>query len=114
MIQRLNWSVGPCSQKGAVPDEFVPAAVPGAVQLDWAKAKGLPEYTYDLNFKEYRWMEDSYWLYRAPFKNITCASNEKAFFVCGGIDYEFDIRVDGTLILHQEGMFRAVEFEVTE
>ncbi len=114
MIQRLNWSVGPCSQKGAVPDEFVPAAVPGAVQLDWAKAKGLPEYTYDLNFKEYRWMEDSYWLYRAPFKNITCASNEKAFFVCGGIDYEFDIRVDGTLILHQEGMFRPVEFEVTE
>ncbi len=113
MQQRLTWAVGPCSGPGETPEEFVPAAVPGAVQLDWAKAKELPDYRYDLNFKEYRWMEDSYWLYRAPLRPLTCASNEKAYFVCGGIDYEFDIRIGKELILHQEGMFRPVEFEIT-
>ena len=76
MQQRLTWAVGPCSGPGETPEEFVPAAVPGAVQLDWAKAKELPDYRYDLNFKEYRWMEDSYWLYRAPLRPLTCASNE--------------------------------------
>ena len=42
MLQRLFWEVGPCSGREETPAEFVPAAVPGAVQLDWAKAKGLP------------------------------------------------------------------------
>ena len=42
MLQRLFWGVGPCSGREETPAEFVPAAVPGAVQLDWAKAKGLP------------------------------------------------------------------------
>ncbi len=113
MLQRLSWEVGPCSGREETPAEFVPAAVPGAVQLDWAKAKGLPDYKYDLGFKEYRWMEDSYWLYRSPLRRQTCASNEKAYFVCGGIDYEFEIRIGKKIILHQEGMFRPVEFEIT-
>ena len=113
MLQRLFWEVGPCSGREETPAEFVPAAVPGAVQLDWAKAKGLPDYKYDLGFKEYRWMEDSYWLYRSPLRRQTCASNEKAYFVCGGIDYEFEIRIGKKIILHQEGMFRPVEFEIT-
>ena len=69
MLQRLFWEVGPCSGREETPAEFVPAAVPGAVQLDWAKAKGLPDYKYDLGFKEYRWMEmcirDSYYPLRS-------------------------------------------------
>ena len=54
----MDWLVGYMASPCGEPEELVPAQVPGAVQLDWARAKGWPDYRYDLNFLDYRWMED--------------------------------------------------------
>ncbi|MBQ9482357.1 MAG: hypothetical protein IJU84_09345 [Clostridia bacterium] len=36
------------------------------------------------------------------------------FFVSEGIDYEFEIRIDGNTVFYQEGMFRKVDLEIPE
>lgn len=48
----LHWEVGPVSVVNLTPVEFVPAQVPGAVQLDWARAHDtlpgtMPDGNYD-------------------------------------------------------------------
>ena len=112
--QFLDWTVGFVSDPEDVPREMVPALVPGAVQLDWARAHQWPDYRYDMNFRDYRWMEDCYWIYRALLKGQKLQKGESLWLVCGGIDYEYDIKVNGTLLLHQEGMFRPVNLDITQ
>ncbi len=41
-IQPLRWEVGPTPHAEQAPSEFVPAEVPGAVQLDWAARTAFP------------------------------------------------------------------------
>ena len=110
----LMWSVGYTPQKGLAPQKMVPAEVPGAVQLDWAKAEGMGDYHYNLNFKEYKWMEDVYWVYRADLDGLAVPEGSRAYFVSAGIDYEFEIHIGGAFLFHQEGMFRPVRLDITE
>jgi beta-mannosidase len=110
---QLQWEVGPAAEAGAAPERFVPAQVPGAVQLDWARANGIPFPENAGNPGDYRWMEDSYWLYRARLEFPEPAEGEQVFFICGGIDYQFEVRVDGHLEHAQEGMFTPVEIDLT-
>ena len=110
----LMWSVGYTPQKGLAPQKMVPAEVPGAVQLDWAKAEGMGDYHYNLNFKEYKWMEDVYWVYRADLDGLVVPEGSRAYFVSAGIDYEFEIHIGGAFLFHQEGMFRPVRLDITE
>jgi beta-mannosidase len=109
----LEWQVGHTSGPGAKPERFVPAAVPGAVQLDWAKAEGWGDHTFGDNPDQYGWMEDVYWLYRAPLSFGRLEAGQRVFFVCKGIDYRFGVRVNGRVLLEQEGMFTPVELDVT-
>ena len=109
----MDWLVGYMASPCGEPEELVPAQVPGAVQLDWARAKGWPDYRYDLNFLDYRWMEDCCWMYRCRTKLQEVLPGEWLELLCGGIDYEFDIMVDRALLLHQEGMFRPVRLDLT-
>ena len=44
MKHLLDWKVGFCSRYGEEPEKFFNAAVPGAVQLDYAREYGLPDY----------------------------------------------------------------------
>ncbi|MGC6584859.1 hypothetical protein ACPV3A_07800 [Paenibacillus sp. Dod16] len=48
-ITALNWEVGWSDHAGQFPDRWVPATVPGAVQLDWARAEGWGDHTYGEN-----------------------------------------------------------------
>lgn len=89
------------------------ATVPGAVQLDIARAEKYGPYYYDDNWKDYLWMEDQYFTYRTEFEKPSTGSDARIFFVSGGIDYEFDILLNGNKLLHQEGMFTPVSLELT-
>ena len=112
MKTQLNWQVGFTANRAQVPDEFVPATVPGAVQLDWARAKGWPQPEYDTDVTKYAWMEDVYWLYRTTLAFEKTADN-LLFFVCKGVDYKFEIRLNGKILHQQEGMFTPVELSLT-
>lgn len=105
----LHWEVGPAPAADLTPVEFVPAQVPGAVQLDWARAHGIPFPEFAGNSAGYRWMEDSFWLYRARLSLLTLGQDEQAFFVCGGVDYRFQVRLSGRIVFDYEGMFAPIE-----
>jgi beta-mannosidase len=113
-IQRLFWEVGFHKDKERQPDEWYPAAVPGAVQLDYAKAKKWGPYWYADNWKDYDWMEDVYWTYKASFDKPELKAGEKIGFFSKGIDYEFDIYLNGDHLYYQEGMFTPVDLDITE
>lgn len=113
-LSGLDWVVGHHQQRESAPSEWYPAIVPGAVQLDYAKAKGWGDHNYAENWKDYRWMEDVYWTYRASFSLPELEEGEQLYFVSKGIDYAFEILLNGNIVLEQEGMFKAVELDLTD
>jgi beta-mannosidase len=110
----LSWTVGPTDKPHKEPREFVPAEVPGAVQLDWARDKGWPSVDHADTVADYAWMEDSWWVYRTTLAFDPPNEDERLFFVCGGVDYRFQVRLEGEILLDQEGMFTPVELDLTE
>lgn len=108
----LDWSVGHHADANATPERFVPAQVPGAVQLDWAHAEKWPPHWVGDNFRDYDWMEDCYWTYRAQLPQISVADGQRLFFVCQGVDYEWELWLDGQKLHSQEGMFKTYELEL--
>jgi beta-mannosidase len=109
----LTWTVGHHSTADGVPLAWVPAQVPGAVQTDWARAHQWPEYWKADHFQQYGWMEDVYWTYQTRLDYPTLAEHQSLFFVCAGIDYHFQILLNGQPLLEQEGMFTPVEIDLT-
>ncbi|XYH96254.1 glycosyl hydrolase 2 galactose-binding domain-containing protein [Sorangium sp. So ce1128] len=112
-VAPLAWEVGFTRDPSIPPAEFVPAKVPGAVQLDWARAKGLPDYTVGSNFRQFRFAEDVYWVYRARLELPQVGKGERMYFYCGGVDYRFQVYLQGELCHDQEGMFTPFEIDLT-
>ncbi len=110
----LDWSVGPHESPDAQPELFVPAEVPGAVQLDWARHHGWDPHTYDENWQQYTGLEDRLWTYRAAFSRPALDADQRLRFRCLGIDYAFTVRCNGVVLLEQEGMFTPVDVDVTD
>lgn len=108
-----GWKVGFHYQLNEKPKEWYSASVPGAVQLDYAKSKGLGDHKYAENWKDYLWMEDVYWTYKTSFKKPKLAEGEQFFFVSKGIDYRFEIFLNNVKIFAQEGMFKPVQLNLT-
>ncbi|MDZ7725328.1 MAG: hypothetical protein U5R06_21545 [candidate division KSB1 bacterium] len=112
-IQPLTWNIGWQLEYDGSPEKHYPAVVPGAVQLDVAAAEHYEPFFHAENWKQFLWMEDVYWLYTAEFEKPQPAGNERLFFVSRGIDYQFEIRLNGRLLWRQEGMFTPVELDLT-
>lgn len=122
----LSWKVGYTKEAGLLPENFIPAVVPGAVQLDWAGAHAWPPIEYQAEYPvryeqrnvpiatDYEWMEDVYWLYRATLDYDPLTNGQRIYFFCGGIDYRFQIRLNDKAIFEQEGMFTPVEIDLTD
>ena len=110
----LTWQVGFTDTRDSAPAVWVPAEAPGAVQLDWARAHGWGPVDYGENWQQYLWMEDVFWTYTAPLTPPPLAPGERLFFVSRGIDYRFQITVNGSVVHDQEGMFTPVEVELRD
>lgn len=119
----LTWRLGYTHAPGTPPRSFIPANVPGAVQLDWARAQGwpLPE-TGPIAFSEsesgvvasdYAWMQDMYWIYQAQLDFPPPGEDRRLFFVCGGVDYACEVRLEGQTICTHEGMFTPIELDLS-
>jgi len=113
LVQSLLWEVGPVENAEDTPGVFVPAEVPGAVQLDWARAQGWPEYWVADHFRAYQGLEDFHWRYRTRLELPPVSGDERHYFVCGGVDYRFRVLLAGNVVHEQEGMFTPFELELT-
>lgn len=110
----IRFSVGFSDSIDTMPDEMVPAEVPGAVQLDWAAAHNYLPYYYGENWQQYLWMEDVYWHYRGKIETGISAPGAQIFLHGLGIDYHYRIRVNQTVVYEYEGMFRPFDVNITE
>jgi beta-mannosidase len=110
---RLEWSLEYKKDGNSGNLKRAAATVPGAVQLDIAKAEGYSPYYYAENWKDYLWMEDQEFVYVTNFLNPRMKEGEQLLFRSQGIDYEFEIIFNGEKLLHQEGMFTPVRLDLT-
>lgn len=94
-------------------EEWFPASVPGNIQKDYAQFRGWGDVSDADNYKKYKELEADSWRYRTELA-YEAADGEEIYFVSGGIDYQFDILLNGSLIFSQEGMFTPVELKITE
>lgn len=110
----LDWELGytPPGKEGSL--KWVPSQVPGAVQLDVARAEGYGPHEFGENWKDYLWMEDVYFTYRSSFPRPDLAPHEKLYFISSGIDYAFEIQLNDTPLHFQEGMFTPVKVDLSE
>ena len=109
----LVWEVGHAPAATAQPARWVPAEVPGAVQLDWSRAEEWPPYWQGDNFKAYGWMEDVWWTYRTRIPAMAVPAGQRLVFVCGGVDYDFSVCFEGRELYGHEGMFTAFTLDLT-
>ena len=98
---------------GKEKDKFS-ANVPGNVQMDFAAHLGwLDDLQFSNNIRKLEPYKNCEWKYETKL-NFETESDEKVFFVAEGIDYEFEIYLDGNKIWHQEGMYTPVEIDITD
>ena len=111
MIYLQKW-LGACVENGNC-GAFFEAAVPGNIQEDYGRANGFGDVNFGDNCRKYEKLEDCGWLYRTE---IVCdkKADERVFFVTKGIEYEYEVRMNGKVILHHTGMFSEVEADITE
>jgi beta-mannosidase len=114
MIKTIEWETGWSNSADEAPERWVPAVVPGAVQLDYARAEQWDDHTYGENWRQYEWMEDKYWVYRARLSAADLAQDERLYLISKGIDYSFRIRLNGKVLLRQEGMFTPIHLDITD
>lgn len=105
----LQWTVGHSASPELLPEKMAPASVPGNANMDWAAANDMPDWKFGVNFEQFRWMEDCWWLYETQMPNIALKPDETLFFVTKGIDYQYRILLNGQTICEHEGMFSTVE-----
>lgn len=110
----LKWAVGNHASLDSMPLQTIPATVPGAVQLDWAKSKNWPAHWKEDHFLKYGWMEDFFWTYSTRLEIPPVEAGENVYFVCGGVDYRFQVWLNDRMLLEQEGMFTPVRINLTQ
>ncbi len=105
----LRWKTGYADNRNDRPGKFYEASVPGAVQLDYMKGENLPPYYIDDHFRDYHFLEDKFWRYRTEFMKPEIPAGHHLHFISKGIDYEFEIILNGQVLHRQEGMFTPVD-----
>lgn len=114
-MTELNWQIGYHKTENSDPEKWMPASIPGAVQLDVMKAENYKQpFWFGNNVQQFDWMESYYFTCRSCFKKPQLSSNQRLFFHSKGIDYSFKIIINGILVKEQEGMFTYVDLDLTD
>ncbi len=112
-MERTQWEVAASETDEPPEDGWIEAKIPGAVQLDWAVARGWKSWYEGGNFRDYEGLEKRHWFYRVALPDAV-SRGRRMLFRCGGIDYRYEIRVDEAVLLSQEGTQQPVEVDVTD
>ncbi|NJO69615.1 MAG: hypothetical protein HC830_10315 [Bacteroidetes bacterium] len=113
-LPELKWELGYAKSRNDAPVKYIPAVIPGAVQLDIARSEKYDPHFYAENWKDYLWMEDQFYIYRTLFNKPQLEEDQRLFFISRGIDYQFEIFINDEKILEQEGMFTWVTLDLTD
>ncbi|MBR2038619.1 MAG: hypothetical protein IKA09_12980 [Lachnospiraceae bacterium] len=106
-----KWEARAIRPDGA--SEWFAAEVPGNIQYDYGKFMGWGDINVAENVIKFRETEGYTWEYRTQLA-YSVRQGEKAVFVSEGIDYFFEILIDGITICQHEGMFTRIEVDLTE
>lgn len=93
--------------------EWFTAHVPGNIQYDYAVSHDFGDLHFGMEHRKFVELEDWEWEYRTEL-SYTRTTDEHVWFVSRGIDYFFDVAVNGHQIYHHEGMFTITELDITE
>ena len=97
----------------AAGEETFPATVPGNVQADYAAAAGFADVMYGDGCRQFESLEDDAWEYRTHL-TYQKRPDERVFFVSHGIDYRYEIALNGQVLYGYEGLFKPVELDLTD
>lgn len=97
----------------AYPAYWIPAEVPGSVQLDLIEAGVMPDWTRDLNSRACEWASYRDWVYVRQFPTPPIAPDETAWLRLGGIDWTGHVFLNGEKLGVCEGMWTPKEWNVT-
>ncbi len=106
-----NWQG--CAIENSVKGDLFPVTVPGNIQKDYAAHMSWGDINYMNNCLKYIDIEDLHWSYITTL-DYSAKSGEKVFFVTEGIEYQYDVILDGEKLLYHEGMFSRVEIDITD
>ncbi len=96
-----------------VTGQWFAATVPGNIQEDYGRANNFPDHNFGDNCKLYEALEDDGWLYRTEVV-AEPEKGQRVFFVTKGIEYEYEVRLNGKKLAYHEGMFSSLELDITE
>ena len=111
MIFEQKWT-GLRLGKNGEREEFA-ATVPGNIQLDYANYANFEDISYADNCRQFDKLENDNWEYITKL-SYEKNDGERVWFVSGGIDYKYDILLNGNNIFSYEGMYKPVRIELTE
>jgi beta-mannosidase len=93
--------------QGIAHDHWLPAKVPGDVQLDLLHNKLIPEPFYRDNENKLQWIENADWEYRTTIPvNEKLLSRQNIELVFDGLDTCAQVYLNGNLLLTSDNMFR--------
>lgn len=93
-------------------EPLFPAEVPGCLQWDYARANGMENFAFADGVRGFDKIEDYIWRYETRL-SYEAQAGQSVFLVAQGIDYAFDIVLDGVTIHSKEGMYTPVELDIT-
>ena len=107
-----NWEGRNCNPER---DAWFPATVPGNIQKDYALANHFVDVQLQFadNCKQFEPLENDHWEYRTTLQ-LEKKTDERVFFVTKGINYKYDVALNGKILLSYEGMFRGHDVELTD
>lgn len=105
-----NWKGRNCTKE---PEVYFDVSVPGNIQYDYGVAHGFENVQFADNYKQYLPLENDDWEYETHLC-YEKKEGERVFFVSKGIDYRYDISLNGEKRYSYEGMFRGVEIDLTD
>ena len=94
-------------------EDWFPARVPGNIQYDYAVSHNFGDIWFGMVHEKFLAIEDYEWEYRTVL-HFKAHPGERVFFITRGVDYFFDLALNGTVLHSHEGMFSIVELDLTE
>jgi beta-mannosidase len=95
--------------------EWIPATVPGAVQLDWAAAHGLPDFTVGRNVELWDGLEDFHWTYRSRIDAVPARRpGERMYLRIDGVDYAAEVFVGSEQVGTMRGVQTPLAVDITD